>query len=222
MKENIENFNSKKIFVRFIPEDEEKLNKIIKDIQHFGGISKKVTEKLFINNLDSLIINHNKKYNKILKSWINPDNIIEAELLYRLTRDGDTFSKFHELCDDKGSTLTIFNVNDENIGGIYTPLSWNPSKEEKYDRETFMFNLSKGTKYKNIHKKISIFCTKSSGPWTYDFGFNKSMNKIEHRGINIDNSYEKGSEILPNNSNEIKFFDAKEVEIYKISLINDD
>ena len=85
-----------------------------------------------------------------------------------------------------------------------------------------MFNLSKGTKYKNIHKKISIFCTKSSGPWTYDFGFNKSMNKIEHRGINIDNSYEKGSEILPNNSNEIKFFDAKEVEIYKISLINDD
>ena len=84
-----------------------------------------------------------------------------------------------------------------------------------------MFNLNKKEKYGNISNKTSICCMEKFGPWTCYFGFIDTMKKIEHRGISIDNSYERGSEILPNNSNGKRYFDALEVEIYKISIKND-
>ena len=84
-------------------------------------------EYMKINNLESKIINNNEKYNEILKNWINPSRKIKAELLYRLSVNGDNKSAFHELCDNKGPTLTLFHVNDGNIIGIYTPLSWDSS-----------------------------------------------------------------------------------------------
>ena len=89
---------------------------------------------------NSLIINNNIDYIESLKKWINPpNNIIKAVLLYRLSRDGDKISKFHELCDNKGPTLSLFHVEDGNKGGIYTPLSWDSNFSNKNDRETFIF-----------------------------------------------------------------------------------
>ena len=44
------------------------------------------------------------------------------------------------------------------------------------------------------------------------------MRKIEHRSSSINSSYENGAEILPNNSTTTKYFEVKEVEIYKIIL----
>ena len=68
-------------------------------------------EKIMINNLDSKIIKGNEKYNEALKNWINPSRKIKAELLYRLSENGDKYSTFHELCDNKGPTLTLFHIN---------------------------------------------------------------------------------------------------------------
>ena len=99
-------------------------------------------ENKLINNLDSKIINGNEKYKETLKKWIDPSRKIKAELLYRLSENGDKFSTFHELCDNKGPTLTLFYVNDGNIIGIYTPLSWDSSSGRKDDMETFIFNLN--------------------------------------------------------------------------------
>ena len=42
-----------------------------------------------IFNLDNKIINENKAYNESLKYWINPTRKIKAELLYRLSENGD-------------------------------------------------------------------------------------------------------------------------------------
>ena len=39
-----------------------------------------------------------------------------TELLYKKSRDGDQISKFYELCDNKGPKLTIFKIDDDNIG----------------------------------------------------------------------------------------------------------
>ena len=136
----------------------------------FGAIL--TDAQAYINDLNSLIIKNNKKYNRILKSWICQDKIIEAELLYRLTKDGVDISTFHELCDNKGPTLTLFYVEDGNIGGIYTPSSWDTISQTKYDIETFRFNLNKNERYKFIHNERSIWCTENFGPWTMNFGFN--------------------------------------------------
>ena len=62
-----------------------------------------IDNKIYIS-MNSLIINNNKEYNRRLKEWINPNKIIKSELLYRLSRDGEELSKFHELCDNKGPT----------------------------------------------------------------------------------------------------------------------
>ena len=83
---------------------------------------KEKKEKEKIQNLKSKIINEND--NVKLKEWINPSSKIKAEFLYRLSENGDKFSTFHQLCDNKGPTLTLFHVNDGNKVGIYTPLSW--------------------------------------------------------------------------------------------------
>ena len=88
-------------------------------------------KNLIINNLDSKILEGNENYIRILKNWINPSKKIKAELLYRFSQNGDSTLKFHELCDNKGPTLTLFHVSDGNIVGIYTPLSWDTNSEWK-------------------------------------------------------------------------------------------
>ena len=44
------------------------------------------------------------------------------------------------------------------------------------------------------------------------------MRKIEHQGTLINSYYENGSECLSNNNRNVKLFDVKEVEVYKIKL----
>ena len=176
-------------------------------------------ENLIINNLDSKILEGNENYVRILKNWINPSKKIKAELLYRLSENGDKFSTFHELCDNKGPTLTLFHVNDGNIVGIYTPLSWDTNSEWKNDMDTFIFNLNKNKKCKKNISDCSIYCNGSYGPYTINFGHFRSntMKYINHWSNEINKYYDKGSEILPNNSHG-KFYELIESEVYKIMI----
>ena len=82
----------------------------------------KDSETIISGLKNSLIINNNIEYIISIKNWINPNVKINGELLYRMSRDGDKISKFHELCDNKGPTLTLFETKDGNKGGIYTPV----------------------------------------------------------------------------------------------------
>ena len=54
------------------------------------------------------------------------------------------------MCEKKGTTLTLFETKDENIGGIYTPLSGDRTSCWKNDYETFIFNLNQNKKCKKI------------------------------------------------------------------------
>ena len=173
----------------------------------------------YITNLDSKIINENKEYNESLKNWIDPSKKIKAELLYRLSENGDDKKTFHELCDNKGPTLTLFHVNDGNIIGIYTPLDLDSNSLWKNDMDTFIFNLNKNQKYKKLKEDCSIYCMFSYGPYTAGFGcdHNNSMKSIIHLGNDINKHYDKGSEILPCNNQE-KVYDLIETEVYKILI----
>ena len=197
-----------------------KQNKEIKDLRETLNILWKSIENRFpISNLNSKIINGNEKYIKILKDWINPFKKIQAELLYRLSENGESFSAFHELCDNKGPTLTLFHVNDGNIVGIYTPLSWNSTSQWKNDNDTFIFNLNKEQKFKKINNFASAYCFKTHGPFTASFGCesNNSMKSITHIAEGINNYYDGGSEILPSNNTK-KVYDLLETEVYKIII----
>ena len=65
-----------------------------------------------------------KKYKNILENRINTNKEIKAELLFRLTRDGDLYQTFHNNYDNKGPTLTLINDDSGLKTGGYTPLSW--------------------------------------------------------------------------------------------------
>jgi hypothetical protein len=55
---------------------------------------------------DSLILDFDQDEPSLLSEWINSDNF-ETKLLYRASRDGFESTKFHDLCDDKGSTIVL-------------------------------------------------------------------------------------------------------------------
>ena len=140
----------------------------------------------------------NDDYTKYIINWLNPNKIFKTKLLYSFSREGDKVSKFHELFDNKGNTLTLFHIKDGDKVGIYTNLSWNCNSGWKKGNETFLFNLNKNRKYKIRDNKDSIGCMPDYGPYVKYFGCETSMNYIIHYFDSISNSnFENADNILP-------------------------
>ncbi|GBC43116.2 BTB/POZ protein [Rhizophagus irregularis DAOM 181602=DAOM 197198] len=85
-----------------------------------------------LSYIDSVLIE--RDHLSIIASWIDKkeksfydtkSTPYLFKLLYRASRDGFEAAKFHELCDNKGSTIMISKLKENGrlIGG-YNPLSW--------------------------------------------------------------------------------------------------
>ena len=127
------------------------LKEIIKDLKKQTSI----ILKNYILNLDSLIITKNE-YNSLLKNWINPKKKITANLLYRLSENGGSISTYHELCDNKGSTLNLFELKYGIIIGFYIPFSGDSISGWKTDNDTIIFNLIQNIKCKKLGNILFI------------------------------------------------------------------
>ena len=114
--------------------------------------------------------------------------------------------------------MTLFQVNDGNNVGIYTPISWDTNSNYKKDMDTFIFNLNENRKFKKLKSDYFFYCSRAFGPYTSDFGcLTNSMKSIKHLSNDINNYYDKGSEILPSNNQE-KEYNLLETEVYKIII----
>ncbi|PKY15070.1 hypothetical protein RhiirB3_520100 [Rhizophagus irregularis] len=114
----------------------------------------------------------------IFSSWIDKQEKIsdtsnyEFKLIYRASRDGDTYESFHDHCDDKGANIVIIKKkNSDRIIGGYNPLDWNGTGW-KSTMESFIFTLSNrsdkntakiGRVIKEKHDK-AIYCYNNGGP----------------------------------------------------------
>ena len=160
-------------------------------------------------------------YIESIINWINKGNI-NSELLYRLTDNGEEFSTFHELCDNKCPIVVLFHLCNGNKIGIYSPISFDSNtKGWKHDNETFVFNLNQNKKYKKARIDCSLYCSNNVGPYTDRLGCHcdcKTMKKIVH-SKNMTIAYENGNEILPSD-NETIYYDLLEVEIFHILFEN--
>ena len=47
--------------------------------------------------------------------------------------NGNSSAEFHNYCDNKGLTLTIFQTTKNKIFGGFTPLNWDVNGGNKYD-----------------------------------------------------------------------------------------
>ena len=184
----------------------------------WSQIQKVKTLKGIIFDNESLIIGNNKEYKNILENWINPNKEIKAELLYRLTRDGDLYQTFHNNCDNQGPTLTLINDYSGLKTGGFTPLSWDSNTEWKSDNDTFIFNLTNKKKFikPDNNNSLSIYCLNSYGPWFYNYGFEIDHNMRECK-FQKGTAFLNANEIIPN-ENKDKYFKVNEVEVYKITF----
>ena len=69
----------------------------------------------------------------------------KMELLFRGSRDGMTSKDFHDKCDNKGQTITLYQNQKGNIFGGYTSIPWTSDGKWHNDKNSFLFTLT------NIH-----------------------------------------------------------------------
>ena len=168
--------------------------------------------------LDSHIINNIKEYKISLKNWINKTSFIKANLLYRLSRDGESFKTFHEKCNNKSPTLIIIeSINGQKFGG-YTTCTWDGKWTNKFDGQTFLFSLNKNIKFKkkyNLNDNKDIYVDQDCGPWfgRNDLYFEKNM-KICYSYKSNQYSFLNDKDLYYNKDDDD--IELKEVEIYEI------
>ena len=213
--------NSNKIneLMALVKEQNEQIINLKKEIEELKQFKKNVSFLLknYITNLDSLILDNNN-YNTIIKNWINPKIKLRANLLYRISRDGPEIYTFHQLCDNKGPTLTLIDLRDGNKIGFYVSDSFDSYSGWKNDDNSFIFNLNQNKKYKKINPQHSAICCKSdSGPSVNGLGCNDdiSLYYIYHSRDFIDKCYENGSKILPSKKSEEEY-EVLEMEIFQV------
>jgi hypothetical protein len=101
-----------------------------------------------------------------------PSPVVGAMLIYKGSRDGWTKSKFHELCDRIGPTLTIMKTKAGAICGGFTMQDWTSDGGYKSDSCAFVFRLDTKATYSPKLQSKAIYCWSSCGP---SFG-NEALN----------------------------------------------
>ncbi len=92
-------------------------------------IDKSIKEQIAIS--DVLKIANKFMTNKIKKS----------KLIYKASKNGWNPYTFHNLCDNKGPTITIATLQDGRIIGAYSPVSWGTSNNSYINnKNTFLFD----------------------------------------------------------------------------------
>ena len=178
---------------------------------------------------DSIILNKIPKENKYIGKLLEWTGSKSLELLYRGTRDGTQPKNFHDLCNNKGPTITLFKNEKGNIFGGYASISWEDSGGYKSSPDSFIFTLTNihnsiPTKFQSKNNNKDIYHDSSYGPWfgggrdigiDKDFSNNKMYCSFPHTYID---TLGKGKSIFTGDTNnENQYFNIKEIEVFKIN-----
>jgi len=149
------------------------------------------------------------------------------KLLYKATRDGFTASTFHELCDDKGSTMVIIKSSEGWLFGGFTSQSWK-ALAYKTDPKAFLFTLTNPHSIppssfvvNNSLRQYAILCNNAYGPIfgnAADIFIADNSNTNSHSYINfpkvyLDTTY-KGNLLFTGNQK----LTTNEIEVYSLDV----
>ena len=94
---------------------------------------------------------------KVSSEWMNKP-IKSVKLLYNASKDGWNPAPFHQLCDNKGPTISIATLEDGRFIGAYSPISWG-TVDSNYINNTEVFLFDNDKKYTSSQSPY--------GPGTY-------------------------------------------------------
>merc|ERR1712013_518442 len=64
---------------------------------------------------------------------------LDTKLLFRASEHSYSANKFHQLCDQKGSTIVVIHNHYNHVYGGFTRQSWDADRQTITDPETFLF-----------------------------------------------------------------------------------
>jgi len=151
------------------------------------------------------------------------------QLLYKATRDGFSASIFHQLCDDKGATISVIKSSEGWLFGGFTTQSWSGNGVNKADPQAFLFTLTNphnipATKFITIQQQCAIHGHQGSGPifggcGGNDIHVNTNSNINTHSNTDFPNLYKdttgKAQSTLFTGS---RHFSTTDIEIYTIMM----
>ena len=178
--------------------------------------------KFKTTKFDSILLNETKKCNECLNKiyeWTGSRNM---ELLYRGTRDGMSADTFHNKCNYKGPTISLFKNENGYIFGGYTSIDWTSYGNYRSAPDSFIFTLTNmynisPTKFSNFNTTYSIYDASNYGP-TFGsghdiyIGFNSNYARIGNCYSDI---LGKGYSIFKGN-NDNYYFNLQEIEVFKL------
>ncbi|CAC5374796.1 unnamed protein product [Mytilus coruscus] len=163
---------------------------------------------------------------KQINEWLGGNK--RYTCLFKATRDGCDATIFHNLCNNKGPTVTImYNTNNSVYGG-YTSLSWASIGDFRGDGNAFLFRLHQNGKFKPVklsasNTTYSIYDEASYGP-TFGGGHDlpSFTNTITLTGdyfqlngtLSFGHSYNSNGETLDSITNGHK--NTKDIEVYLV------
>jgi len=210
-------------------------NSIITKLEKIFNIYNKIKDKnqIIESNInyfkDSLIIK-DKNDSKMIKNWIDSNRDIYFQLLYRATRDGDSFNNFHSKCNDAPNISLIKLENGMIIGG-YTTIPWK-SEDKAYisDKEAFIFSVNSKEKYnlkKELNGNYAVYHNTSN--YCCCYGYYGDDLAVKEKFLNKNVSYCCGNgeyksydttnfKMVGKDEKGIVKFTISELEIYKVIL----
>jgi hypothetical protein len=89
--------------------------------------------------------------------------VMTLTLLYSGSTHGWQRSKFHELCDEKGPTITVMKSKAARVFGGFAMQSWDSKTGEKADEKAFIYSIDRQQIYRAIDTQKALYCHSNLG-----------------------------------------------------------
>ncbi len=171
----------------------------------------------FLDNSKVATENQQKEY---LRKLLGNKKFV-TYMLYRGSDHGWTAKDFHDRCDNKGPTISLFKVKDGDVIGGYSKAQWSSDGKHVGDSDAMLFNLSCQRHFPNKGYGREICCHTSWGPY-YGAGELAAGSPFNGQGYCRSNAgcsaygipKEGGKNALTNQDN--GFFTITELEVWSI------
>jgi hypothetical protein len=90
--------------------------------------------------------------------------VLTLTLLFSGSTHGWERSKFHQLCDEKGPTITVMKSKAGRVFGGFAMQSWESKIKWKADEKAFIYSIDRQQIYRVIHAQKALYCHSNLGP----------------------------------------------------------